>query len=65
MRKFLLLIALLPLSACLSTAIGVTGAVVGTAVKTTGAVAGAAIGAVTPHHQRDRDKDRGASQPQS
>lgn len=62
MRKFLFLLAMLPLSACVSTivgttvgaAVGVTGAVAGAAVHTTGAVVGAGVHAVTPH-KKDHD----------
>lgn len=65
MRKLILLLAMLPLCACVSTivgatvgtAVGVTGAVVGAAVHTTGAVAGAAVHAVTPHGKKDHDND--------
>jgi hypothetical protein len=61
MKALALLLCPLMLSACVATAIGVTGAVVGTAVKTTGAVAGAAVSVVTPHH---RDKDPRGAAPQ-
>jgi hypothetical protein len=65
MRKLLILLAMLPLCACVSTivgatvgaAVGVTGAVVGAGVHTTGAIVGAGVHAVTPHGHKDRDRD--------
>jgi hypothetical protein len=44
------------LASCVSTAIGVTGAVVGAAVGVTGAVVGAAVDVVTPDGD-DEDED--------
>lgn len=66
MRKYLLLLAVLPLCACVSTivgatvgtAVGVTGAVVGAGVHATGAVVGAGVHAVTPHNKKDHDQNR-------
>jgi hypothetical protein len=67
MRKLLFLLAMAPLSACVSTvvgaavgtAVGVTGAVAGAAVHTTGAVVGAGVHAVTPHKKDHDDDDHG------
>ena len=65
MRKLFVVLAMLPLCACVSTvvgatvgtAVGVTGAVVGATVHTTGAVIGAGVHAVTPHGKKGHDHD--------
>ncbi|MFT3729033.1 MAG: hypothetical protein QM759_14510 [Terricaulis sp.] len=61
MRKILVVLAMLPLCACVSTvvgtAVGVTGAVAGAAIHTTGAVVGAGVHAITPHGKKDHDND--------
>jgi hypothetical protein len=61
MKKVMLLLSPLLLSACVATtALGVAGTVAGTvagaAVKTTGAVAGAAVSVVAPHHHDDKNR---------